>query len=60
MYADTGIATDSARIARSMRWARWLARPCRYLFSARPMPDLQVPQRISMEIVARLQGANEG
>ena len=30
MYADTGIATDSARIARSTRWARWLAKPCRY------------------------------
>ena len=39
MYADTGIATDSARIARSARWARWLAKPCRYLFSARPMPS---------------------
>ncbi|MGH8459151.1 MAG: B12-binding domain-containing radical SAM protein, partial [Nevskiales bacterium] len=43
MYADTGIATDSARIAWSARWARWLAKPCRLLFSARPMPDLQVP-----------------
>ena len=43
MYADTGIATDSARIAWSARWARWLAKPTRLLFSARPMPDLQVP-----------------
>src|SRR5207248_11767515 len=43
MYADTGIATDSARIAWSARWARWLARPCRLLFSARPMPDLTMP-----------------
>ncbi len=43
MYANTGIATDSARVARSARWARWLARPCRRLFAARPMPDLQVP-----------------
>ncbi len=43
MYADTGIATDSARIAWSARWARWLAIPCRRLFSARPMPDLQMP-----------------
>ncbi len=43
MYADTGIATDSARLAWSARWARWLAKPCRLLFSARPMPDLQVP-----------------
>jgi radical SAM superfamily enzyme YgiQ (UPF0313 family) len=44
MYADTGIATDSARTARSTRWARWLAKPCRYLFSGRPMPQLQVPK----------------
>jgi radical SAM superfamily enzyme YgiQ (UPF0313 family) len=43
MYANTGIATDSARVARSARWARWIAKPCRRLFSARPMPDLQVP-----------------
>lgn len=44
MYADTGIATDSARLARSARWARWLAKPCQYLFSGRPMPQLQAPQ----------------
>ncbi len=43
MYANTGIATDSARVTRASRWARWLARPCRRLFAARPMPDLQVP-----------------
>ncbi|MGH9745400.1 MAG: B12-binding domain-containing radical SAM protein [Candidatus Acidiferrales bacterium] len=43
MYANTGIATDSARAARSARWARWLAKPTRRLFSARPMPGLQVP-----------------
>ena len=45
MYADTGIATDSARVARSMRLARWIAKPCRRLFAGRPMPDLQVPAR---------------
>jgi radical SAM superfamily enzyme YgiQ (UPF0313 family) len=44
MYGDTGIATDSARISRSARWARWLAKPCRYLFSGRPMPQLEVPR----------------
>jgi hypothetical protein len=27
MYADTGIATDSARKSSSARWARWLAKP---------------------------------
>jgi radical SAM superfamily enzyme YgiQ (UPF0313 family) len=43
MYANTGIATDSARVGRSARWARWIANPCRRLFTARPMPDLSVP-----------------
>ena len=43
MYADTGIATDSARVSRSSQWARWLAKPCQRLFAAAPMPDLQVP-----------------
>jgi radical SAM superfamily enzyme YgiQ (UPF0313 family) len=43
MYADTGIATDSARVTWSGRWARWMAKPCRYLFAGRPMPDLEVP-----------------
>jgi radical SAM superfamily enzyme YgiQ (UPF0313 family) len=40
MYANTGIATDSARTNRSARWARWLARPCRRLFVTAPVPDL--------------------
>jgi radical SAM superfamily enzyme YgiQ (UPF0313 family) len=44
MYANTGIATDSARVARSARRARWLARFARRLFIAAPMPDLQEPQ----------------
>lgn len=43
MYANTGIATDSARAARSVSVARWLARGCRLLFTGAPMPDLQVP-----------------
>jgi radical SAM superfamily enzyme YgiQ (UPF0313 family) len=43
MYANTGIATDSARISRSTRWTRVMARPCRRLFAGRPLPDLQVP-----------------
>jgi radical SAM superfamily enzyme YgiQ (UPF0313 family) len=43
MYANTGIATDSARVTRSAQWARWLARPCRKLFVTTPMPDLQIP-----------------
>jgi radical SAM superfamily enzyme YgiQ (UPF0313 family) len=43
MYANTGIATDSARVARSARTARWLARAARRLFIAPPMPHLEVP-----------------
>jgi len=43
MYANTGIATDSARVARSARRARWIGRACRRLFMGRPMPELQHP-----------------
>jgi radical SAM superfamily enzyme YgiQ (UPF0313 family) len=43
MYANTGIATDSARVNRSAQWARLIARPCRRLFLGRPRPDLQGP-----------------
>ena len=43
MYANTGIATDSARVARSARWARWIGTVCRRLFLAPPMPDLTMP-----------------
>jgi len=38
MYANTGIATDSARVSRANRWARLIAKPCRYLFAGRPIP----------------------
>jgi hypothetical protein len=38
MYANTGIATDSARVSRANRWARLIARPCRRLFVAQPWP----------------------
>jgi radical SAM superfamily enzyme YgiQ (UPF0313 family) len=43
MYADTGIATDSARVTWSGRWARLMAKPCRRLFAGSPMPDLEIP-----------------
>jgi tRNA A37 methylthiotransferase MiaB len=43
MYANTGIATDSARQARSAKRARVLARAARRLFIAAPMPELQPP-----------------
>jgi len=44
MYANTGIATDSARVNRSAQWARLMAIPCRRLFAGTPLPDLQVPR----------------
>lgn len=37
MYANTGIATDTARVNRANRWARLIAIPCRRLFVARPL-----------------------
>ncbi len=43
MYANTGIATDSARVARSNRWARWLGLAVRRFFVTTPMPDLEMP-----------------
>jgi len=43
MYANTGIATDSARVSRSARWARLTGKACRRLFLGKPMPDLQAP-----------------
>ncbi|MEE8348841.1 MAG: radical SAM protein [Acidobacteriota bacterium] len=46
MYANTGIATDSARINRAVTWARWMAKPTLRLFHGQPMPELQVPGRV--------------
>ena len=43
MYANTGIATDSARVSRANQWARLIAKPCRRLFTSRPLPGLQAP-----------------
>ena len=43
MYANTGLSTDSARVSRSTKWARLMAKPLQRLFAADPMPDLQVP-----------------
>jgi hypothetical protein len=44
MYANTGIATDSARVSRSQGKARLLAKVARKMFVAKPMPQLQVPR----------------
>jgi radical SAM superfamily enzyme YgiQ (UPF0313 family) len=42
MYGNTGIATDSARINRSARWARLMAMPCRRLFAGPLLPELEL------------------
>lgn len=43
MYAGTGLAVDSARKKKANHSARWIAKRCRRLFHAKPMPDLKVP-----------------
>jgi hypothetical protein len=43
MYANTGIATDSARVQRSAKRARLIGKACRRLFMAAPMPNLEMP-----------------
>lgn len=43
MYANTGIATDSARRKSANRWARMLAKPLVKIFQAKPMPELANP-----------------
>jgi tRNA A37 methylthiotransferase MiaB len=53
MYANTGIATDSARISRSARWARLMAIPCRRLFAGRPMPELEIPAAAPRGLIPR-------
>jgi radical SAM superfamily enzyme YgiQ (UPF0313 family) len=44
MYAGTGISTDSARRKKSKSWARWTAKYCKKLFTAKPMPELAGPK----------------
>jgi len=44
MYANTGIATDSACRKNASRWARWTGLICMRLFRGRPLPELQVPR----------------
>jgi hypothetical protein len=53
MYANTGIATDSARVARSAKRARMLARVARRFFIAPPMPDLQEPRPLARPAAAK-------
>jgi radical SAM superfamily enzyme YgiQ (UPF0313 family) len=42
MYANIGIATDTAHRKSANRWARWMGLICIRLFRGRPMPHLQV------------------
>jgi hypothetical protein len=44
MYANSGIATDSARVQRSAKTARLLGKAARRLFRGTPMPDLPLPR----------------
>ena len=43
MYANTGIATDSARVQRSAKTARLLGLAAKQLFRGAPMPGLKMP-----------------
>ncbi len=52
MYAGTGISTDSARKKKAKTWARWMARQCKRLFEAKPMPDLAYPEWASPAPIA--------
>jgi radical SAM superfamily enzyme YgiQ (UPF0313 family) len=52
MYANTGIATDSARRKSAGVWARLIAKTVRRLFMAKPMPDLAVPGAVEVPEVA--------
>jgi radical SAM superfamily enzyme YgiQ (UPF0313 family) len=56
MYANTGIATDSARRRSANRWARWTGLVCLRLFRGRPMPHLQAP-RLRESTVIRISAA---
>jgi radical SAM superfamily enzyme YgiQ (UPF0313 family) len=43
MYANTGIATDSARRKSANNNAKWLTLPLVWIFRAKPMPELKKP-----------------
>ena len=56
MYANTGMATDSARVASATRWTRWLAKPCLRLFAATPQPAraLSAPRATRLVVMLSL------
>jgi radical SAM superfamily enzyme YgiQ (UPF0313 family) len=49
MYAKTGISSDSARKSRANLVSRLIAIPCRRLFQAKPMPELDMPVSVPIE-----------
>jgi radical SAM superfamily enzyme YgiQ (UPF0313 family) len=49
MYAKTGISSDSARKNRANLISRLIAVPCRRLFQAKPMPELEMPATLPIE-----------
>ena len=52
MYANTGIATDSARRNKATTWARVLAKQTRKLFVAKPMPDNSIQMALDLKNAA--------
>jgi hypothetical protein len=49
MYAKTGISSDSARKNRANLIARLIAVPCRRLFQAKAMPELEMPVAVPIK-----------
>jgi radical SAM superfamily enzyme YgiQ (UPF0313 family) len=49
MYAKTGISSDSARKSHANLISRLIAVPCRRLFQAKPMPELEMPVSVPVE-----------
>lgn len=54
MYANTGIATDSARRKSANRWARLTASICLKLFRGRMMPELKVPTLAAPQVLTNI------
>ena len=55
MYANTGIATDSARVQRSAKTARLLGLAAKQLFKKSPMPGLKMPVPVPIPVTATKQ-----
>jgi radical SAM superfamily enzyme YgiQ (UPF0313 family) len=57
MYANTGIATDSARVQRSAKMARLLGLAAKQLFRGSPMPDLPMPRPVPVSSIKQQQAS---